>query len=1670
VDKIVGWRGPDASRVRPVCSFRQEESELTHSASWSSLATSSRTFGVIYLYSAAVLLLFCPALFGQTGRPSYIPMDDHAYDSINLLNLNVVVHAPIYRKAGAMPVSIDWSANSYCSGITGTWRCGNQSPTLTNFGAVAMNGFMGGNSNSGWATAYPLSITLGQCPDRTTSRSYSQWVVKEANGTLHPLSPTVYTTFGSSSSCINQGFTNQLTIDGSGLTVSAAPGLVQVAPIVTAGGVTINQAVPSATSMTDANGNVMSVTSTLYKDTLGMTAATATPSVTAPTSISWTDAKNGSPAVVINTASVKWQTNFGCTGTPSITEVPPGGLAAQFSGLSYPDGSSLSITYEPTNLKAGYVTGRIKTLTIPTGGLVTYTYGGLDCVHGSFDTLSRVTSDGTTSYSVTPAGTNGTPYGAVTTITDQGGNKTSYQFSSPSTYGNVVLTMRQVYKGSSTLLEQDNYCYNTDTAHCTASTSPYAVVTFPITQETVFTTPNGSSLMRKSAYTFDAYGNVLTDAEYDFGAGTPTKTTTIAYGTWNGSNCVAVSPTINNKPCTSVTTMGTNTVAQSRFTYNGYGNLTQTSVWNGSTWLSNPTKNVYFTNGTISDSYDVANNHTSYNYSGIGGCNGVFPTSVSSGGLTTYDTWDCTGGVHLTHTDANGNITKSQYEDNANNAEPFWRVSLVTDPLGNAAWKTYPSGASPDTGNNSFTFNAGNSSQNTTETTDQYGRIVNVQNAQSPSPTNYDTLSTSYGWSTNYRTVATSQLCSTTLGNSCTTVHTSYLDPLGRVDHSTTQLNETLTHTYLQNDDLVVLTPPPSGEYAKQTQTEVDGIGRIKSVCKIFHAGGGTTCTQASGSYSGVFDSYNYTAASGSTTVSVTRGSQTRSKTYDALGRVTSSTTPEGGTTTYTYDSYSPGTCGGWKNEPGHLMLTTNGIGVVCYVYDDGGLGRLTDVGIGGGANNYCKRFRYDSASNGAQVQPSGSTISNVAGRMVEAETDTCGISGGSYVVITDEWFSYDADGHMTDMWELTPHSTQYYHSTATFAGNGAITALQLASPSLYTINYGLDGEGRPNTLSQGSTSIVAGPTSTPMYNAAGQVVEVDLTGSGPDKDLFTYDANTGLMTQFKFQVGGANETGLLTWNQNHTLQKLAITDGFNPGGSQTCYFNPISASGTGYDDLNRLVGMDCGSGNWGQTFSYDQYDNLTQAVIPGHSGGTWSPGYNGSANNNHANGATYDASGNMTNDGGSNVYGWNADGKIAWTAASGTPTCGSSGKCTTYDAFGRMVEVSLGGAWAEFWYTQVQGSRITMSGITSSSAYWPSPGRGTFVASGTNTFLHQDWLGNARIVSSTAGHTVTADQAYAPYGEQYDTFGSTNPIYGMFASMTGDFDSGILFDTPNREFAQYQGRWLSPDPAGSGWNLYAYGTNPNSETDPTGLNISAGCFPPCDPLSGGATYSGGSGPFSGMSGDNWNENDYQGFSQQWVPVDADGGIESPATKAYFDSLDETQGDGDVTKERDDAEPETADSMLSGILSTFHPSGVSLAGCQGAGTPCYLVRTRTGQTPIFFRRGYYRVYGYYEYYVVDQYGVTVFGADTTEWLLGSSGEWTKGDSWINNPFADALSPTASITPSFKPESFQTLQEFFVQVDNTGPNYLINALFSLNMSISGTTFKQSSVYGGHAYNP
>jgi RHS repeat-associated protein len=127
------------------------------------------------------------------------------------------------------------------------------------------------------------------------------------------------------------------------------------------------------------------------------------------------------------------------------------------------------------------------------------------------------------------------------------------------------------------------------------------------------------------------------------------------------------------------------------------------------------------------------------------------------------------------------------------------------------------------------------------------------------------------------------------------------------------------------------------------------------------------------------------------------------------------------------------------------------------------------------------------------------------------------------------------------------------------------------------------------------------------------------------------------------------------------------------------------------------------------------------------------------------------------------------------------------------------------------------------MSGQTVNNAYVPLPGGESSMwdAPGGHHVEHRDWRGSVVLRTGLTARSKDYDRAFAPFGEMYDNFGSSAML--NFTGDTQDLWAG-LFDTPNRELAPTQGRWISPDPAGSGWNRYAYAPNPNGQVDLSGL------------------------------------------------------------------------------------------------------------------------------------------------------------------------------------------------------------------------------------------------------
>jgi hypothetical protein len=57
--------------------------------------------------------------------------------------------------------------------------------------------------------------------------------------------------------------------------------------------------------------------------------------------------------------------------------------------------------------------------------------------------------------------------------------------------------------------------------------------------------------------------------------------------------------------------------------------------------------------------------------------------------------------------------------------------------------------------------------------------------------------------------------------------------------------------------------------------------------------------------------------------------------------------------------------------------------------------------------------------------------------------------------------------------------------------------------------------------------------------------------------------------------------------------------------------------------------------------------------------------------------------------------------------------------------------------------------------------------------------YMHKDWLGNSRISQTIISHTVVSDQAYAPFGEVYNTLATGAGVPGQM--FTGDTQDIII-------------------------------------------------------------------------------------------------------------------------------------------------------------------------------------------------------------------------------------------------------------------------------------------------
>jgi len=587
-----------------------------------------------------------------------------------------------------------------------------------------------------------------------------------------------------------------------------------------------------------------------------------------------------------------------------------------------------------------------------------------------------------------------------------------------------------------------------------------------------------------------------------------------------------------------------------------------------------------------------------------------------------------------------------------------------------------------------------------------------------------------------------------------------------------------------------------------------DGLGRLISVCEVTSAtqlgNGGTpsSCGQDIAA-TGFLTSYGYDALGNLTSVTQ-NGLNSRSYSYDGLSRLKTETNPESGTTTYAYDSCSAGDlCTRVRpraNQTNSAVTTTTN-----YSYD--ALHRLTAKTYDDGTNN--DYYVYD------QLAPWGWNIINPKGHLTTNYSQT-----PSGVDVDAQMFEYDAMGRLIHSgentlvnWYGTAYHLDYTHD---FLGNMLSEANDREG---VTYSYAFN-EADQLTAFRSSLNTSGHPASlltVNQYNPLSEV-QVETLGNGIVRNL-TYDVRGRVTSQtdssiYSFSVSYAPDSDILTANDS------------------------VNGSWTyAYDDFNRLGTSTQVSGS-AFNYQYDRFGNRWQQNVSAGSGPTPSYAFNAS-NQISGSGMTYDAAGNITNDGSHN-YSYDAEGRMITVDGGSTATY-------TYDASGQRVEESLyGGAPIDFIH-DVQGHVVTEATASSwdRSELYAGNTHVALYANSTTYFMHTDWLGSTKNQSDMSGNSAQWC-SYLPFADGFNCPGSQLDLMN-FTGDQWDGETGFSH-TLFRQYNPTQGRWMMPDPAGmaaadpanpQSWNRYTYVmNNPLNATDPLGLQ-SASQNDQCSPNSG---------------------------------------------------------------------------------------------------------------------------------------------------------------------------------------------------------------------------------------
>jgi len=371
---------------------------------------------------------------------------------------------------------------------------------------------------------------------------------------------------------------------------------------------------------------------------------------------------------------------------------------------------------------------------------------------------------------------------------------------------------------------------------------------------------------------------------------------------------------------------------------------------------------------------------------------------------------------------------------------------------------------------------------------------------------------------------------------------------------------------------------------------------------------------------------------------------------YDALGRPTLVTAPDGGTTSYAYTGL--GNAGSQanvtnallqttltaRNTQGQVSLATNALGKsTSYVYDAyGDVLTVTDPVGNQIVNTYDIRGNKLSSSD---PDLGLWTYSYDALGELLTQTDPNERAGATMTVL-----SYDALGRLHQRTEPDQTSAWTYDTAANGVGMPAVAT---GSNAGYSRTHTYDSLSRPTKV----TLTISGKTYfyTRNYNSDSRIATLTYPSGLAVKYVYT---PLGYLTQLL-----DNATGAVLWTANSRDAEMHLTDQQAGNGVDTIQvFDPhtglvqqIRASHDGADDgstaslstqFDKIGNLSSRSDNYGasETFCYDKLNRLTSSLVSGDCHGA-PPGALKSL--------TYDDTGNITDK--SDLAGSGGDGSYSY-------------------------------------------------------------------------------------------------------------------------------------------------------------------------------------------------------------------------------------------------------------------------------------------------------------------------------------------------------------------------------------------------------------------------------------